>query len=97
MKSRVGPHADDQVSSLRQIGIRTLRETRELHYGVLRASAGASAAPTPADTGTTGATPATPAATPAAPGFTGAVPTPGGQGQPVAGQPEVASRTSSAR
>jgi hypothetical protein len=26
----------DQVSSLRQIGIRNLRETRELHYGMLR-------------------------------------------------------------
>ncbi|HEX6888816.1 MAG TPA: glycosyltransferase family 2 protein [Candidatus Nanopelagicales bacterium] len=31
----------DQVSSLRQIGIRTLRETRELHYGALSARDGA--------------------------------------------------------
>jgi glycosyltransferase involved in cell wall biosynthesis len=30
----------DQVSSLRQIGIRTLRETREMHYGSLRAARG---------------------------------------------------------
>jgi hypothetical protein len=30
----------DQVSSLRQIGIRTLRETRELHYGALYAQGG---------------------------------------------------------
>ncbi len=30
----------DQVSSLRQIGIRNLRETRELHYGALHARAG---------------------------------------------------------
>jgi hypothetical protein len=29
----------DQVSSLRQIGIRTLRETRELHYGALHGQA----------------------------------------------------------
>jgi hypothetical protein len=29
----------DQISSLRAIGIRTLRETREMHYGTLYADA----------------------------------------------------------
>jgi hypothetical protein len=38
----------DQISSLRAIGIRTLRETREMHYGTLYADARVSRAPTPA-------------------------------------------------
>ncbi len=49
----------DQISSLRTIGIRTLRETRELHYGTLYAQPGApvpgagtpAAERTPADAG----------------------------------------------
>ena len=35
----------DQISSLRAIGIRTLRETREMHYGTLYADARVTPAP----------------------------------------------------
>jgi hypothetical protein len=38
----------DQVSSLRQIGIRTLREARELHFDTLHPAAGTTRAPTSA-------------------------------------------------
>jgi glycosyltransferase involved in cell wall biosynthesis len=44
----------DQVASLRQIGIRTLRETRELHYGLLHGpdqDRGESGRPNPPDGG----------------------------------------------
>jgi hypothetical protein len=92
----------DQVSSLRQIGIRTLRETRELHYGMLRGSAdapgaGGAAAGPGAIPGSTPASPAAASPAPATPGSTGADPAPRDGAQPTAGQAEVASGTSSAR